>query len=149
MSLITTHPDQFLELLCKAQAALSDEPDHRPSPRSSTMLQGWRSPSCAQLAGGVALALWGANSVSVVGLVGWLLITSSKTKGCKGFHGPNSVLMWKLWGCFQPVILPTPGSFKRRSGEGEVCVLPWGKVRCLDATKLWFSTDSLANYEFS
>lgn len=102
MSLIRTPPDQFLDLFCKVWAALSDEPDHQSSPRATTMLQGQRRPSCAQLPGGVALTLWGANGVSVVGLVGWLLITSSKTKGCKGFHVHNSVLMCYLWGCFQP-----------------------------------------------
>lgn len=150
MSLIRTPPDQFLDLFCKAWAALSGEPDHQSSPRATTMLQGQRRPSCAQLPGGVALTLWGAKGVSIVGLVGWLLITSSKTKGCKGFHVHNSVLMCYLWGCFQPNsrlayarIVQEEKVWGERSlcgavGEGVMSWCHWIQYRL-----------SLANYEFS
>lgn len=151
MSLITTHPDQFLELFCKAQAALSDEPDQQPSPRSSTILQGQRSPFCVQLAGGVALALWGANSISIVWLVGWMLITSSITEGCEGFYVPNSVLTWKLWGCFQPnshlayvrIIQETVWGERNlcgAMGEGVISWCHWIVIQY---------RFSLANYQFS
>lgn len=152
MSLIRTPPDQFLDLFCKAWAALSDEPDHQSSPRATTMLQGQRRPSCAQLPGGVALTLWGANGVSIVGLVGWLLITSSKTKGCKGFHVHNSVLMCYLWGCFQPNSRLAYARIVQEEkvwGERSLCgAVGEGVMSWCHWTVIQYRL-SLANYEFS